>query len=635
MTRIRALGLALVLVLVANVAAAAPLEAYGRLPSIEQAVVSPDGEQLAVIVTNGEERRIVVKDLVQGKITLLATVGHAKTRDLRWVGEEHLILTSGRTSANQFFPTERFVASDIDLRSKTLRPLFRDPGARSFELLAGLPMIRWIGAQPHVFFNGLVKEASTHPRISLYEVDLSTDTTRTAISGEPNTYQFVVGPSGQALAEALYDRLKGKWTLKLNTGTGWREVLARQAFLDAPQVLGLSHDGRAIVVDVDPATGTQWCEISLVTMQPGSCDKVVDGQWPIDDPVTDRMIGIGANIGDELRYTFFDAHDQEVWDAVRKAFDGDRVTLVSWSNDRSKILVRVDSATDGPAYSIVDLATRRAKWLGNEYESLKPNDISAVSPLSFNATDGLRLNGYLTTPHGVSRRPLPLVVLVDDMPGGRDTLGFNWLGQGIASRGYAVLQVNFRGSGGYGPDFRSAGYGQWGRKMQSDLSDGVRHLASEGLIDPKRVCIVGYGLYGGYAALAGAAFEKRVYRCAVSYAGVSNLQQIGSRLRGMSAEHYWDRSLGAENSRAQVFAAYSPALHASDVTAPILLIHPKDDAVVPLEQSENMAAALKRAGKSVELVVQANADHWLSLGDARLAMLKATMAFVEKNNPPN
>jgi len=172
--------------------------------------------------------------------------------------------------------------------------------------------------------------------------------------------------------------------------------------------------------------------------------------------------------------------------------------------------------------------------------------------------------------------------------------------------------------------------------MQTDLSDGVAELARQGVIDPKRVCIVGAS-YGGYAALAGVTLQQGVYRCAVSFGGVSDLRRMVSYSRnrgGRSVLRYWTRYMGAEDIGDPVLAKYSPAAQAAQASAPVLLIHGKDDTVVPVEQSQVMAEALRRSGKPVELVVQNNADHWLSLGDTRLQMLKSTMAFVERHNPP-
>ena len=145
--------------------------------------------------------------------------------------------------------------------------------------------------------------------------------------------------------------------------------------------------------------------------------------------------------------------------------------------------------------------------------------VSKVESVKYKAADGLEITGYLTLPNGREAKGLPLIVFPHGGPASRDTLGFDWWAQAMASRGYAVLQVNFRGSDGLGWEFTKAGFGEWGRKMQTDLSDGVRNLTSQGVVDPKRVCIVG-GSYGGYAALAGATLQKDVYRCAVSFGGV-------------------------------------------------------------------------------------------------------------------
>ncbi|WP_293682331.1 prolyl oligopeptidase family serine peptidase [uncultured Phenylobacterium sp.] len=206
----------------------------------------------------------------------------------------------------------------------------------------------------------------------------------------------------------------------------------------------------------------------------------------------------------------------------------------------------------------------------------------------------------------------------------------------MASRGYAVLQVNFRGSDGYGWPFLSAGFGEWGGKMQTDLSDGVRYLAAEGIVDPKRVCIVGAS-YGGYAALAGAAIDTGVYRCAASYGGVSDLKRMvaWSKARSHESFRYWIRFMGADSGRDQILTERSPSALGDRVNIPVLLIHGRDDSVVPLEQSRGMSEALEKAGKPVELLVLKGEDHWLSRGETRTEMLSSIVAFLEKHNPPN
>ena len=209
----------------------------------------------------------------------------------------------------------------------------------------------------------------------------------------------------------------------------------------------------------------------------------------------------------------------------------------------------------------------------------------------------------------------------------------------VVSQGYAVFQPNFRGSD-LDRRFREAGYGEWGRKMQSDLSDGVRHLADQGVVDPKRVCIAGRG-YGGYAALAGVTVQTGVYRCAISVGGIADLRKFlqwanwkaggGNTL----TERQWDRFLGVTGRGDAALPAISPSQHVSTSTVPVLLIHGRDDTVVPYEQSEVMAKALQHGGRPVEFVTLDKEDHWLSRSPTRLKMLEATVAFLKVNNPPD
>ena len=187
----------------------------------------------------------------------------------------------------------------------------------------------------------------------------------------------------------------------------------------------------------------------------------------------------------------------------------------------------------------------------------------------------------------------------------RDERGFDWWAQAFASRGYAVFQPNYRGSGGVSAEFRHAGFGQWGKKMLSDIADGVAEIAKRQIVDPKRACIVGAS-YGGYAALASVTLQQGLYRCAVSVAGPSNLPLFGawqSQIYGYDNDtsRYWRKLTGADTEGEPVLRAISPALMAEKADAPILLIHGKDDTRVPIAQSEEMASALKRAGKALRV----------------------------------
>jgi dipeptidyl aminopeptidase/acylaminoacyl peptidase len=209
------------------------------------------------------------------------------------------------------------------------------------------------------------------------------------------------------------------------------------------------------------------------------------------------------------------------------------------------------------------------------------------------------------------------------------------MAQYFANRGYLVLQPNFRGSDGYGKNFQEAGYGEWGGKMQDDVTDGVLTLIQSGTVDPQRICIVG-GSYGGYAALAGGAYTPGLYKCVVAIAPVSDLPlMIKDEAEFLQKNHwilaYLKEAIGDIQRDRSRLEAISPVNAADQFLAPVLLIHGDDDTVVPFEQSEVMAKALKDNGKSVTFVKLKSEDHWLSHGDSRKAALRAASQFVDEN----
>jgi dipeptidyl aminopeptidase/acylaminoacyl peptidase len=358
-------------------------------------------------------------------------------------------------------------------------------------------------------------------------------------------------------------------------------------------------------------------------------------EHPIESRATNRMIG-GVHVSDSAEYVFFDPAIEQSWQAIVRAFPGERVRLESASSDFGKVIVRVEGERDGFGYQLVDLTNHRAEALGDIYEGVgKPFEVRRIT---YTAADGLMIPAYLTVPRGKPLQKLPLIVLPHGGPAVRDTADFDWWSQALADQGYAVLRPNYRGSD-LDRAFLTKGFGEWGRKMQTDLSDGVRYLAKEGLIDPARVCIVGAS-YGGYAALAGVSLDPGVYRCAVSVAGLSDLHRMLSWVNQRQwsaganlAQRYWDRFMGASGPDDSALDEISPLQHVNAINAPVLLIHGKDDTVVPFEQSQVMYEALQRAKKDVQLVTLPKEDHWLSRGATRLQMLEASIAFLRAHNP--
>ena len=612
-----------------------PLEAYGQLPAIEQVEISPDGRLIALILTEGEERTVVVKQLADDAVIGALRAGDHKVRDLEWAGATHLIVSASTTMVSFGGlepPSELLTALSYDVQSGEQRQLMKNI-ADAGNVLTGPPQIRTVDGQAMTFLPALHFDGEDG-RISLYRIEESVRRTTLVQQGFPKTRGWLVDSTGALLAETEHDDRHLRWTLKFLRNGRWRAAKVIENAIDAPDVVGLGRDGHSALLaayaDNDRAL-REFAPNADDWDAPLAAGGVLT---PIFDPVTHALVGIHQLLGDDDRYTFYSPSDTAAWQAIANAYPGQTPTLESWSSDRRRLVVHVDSPSDGPVYALVDLDARKAAWIGPSYPHVAKH-VATVVPIAFTAADGLALTGYLTLPNDRAPAGLPLVVFPHGGPAARDTLGFDWWAQAMASRGYAVLQVNYRGSEGLGRDLLRAGDGQWGRKMQTDLSDGVRYLASRGEIDPKRVCIVGAS-YGGYAALAGATLDSAVYRCAAAIAGLSDLRRLVTweeNQHGRTGQMSLLGHLGAGRASDAALAEISPARHADRIVAPILLVHGKEDSVVPFEQTQIMADALKHAHKPYELVVLEHEDHWLSRGDTRLQMLRAVMDFLQRNNP--
>ena len=260
--------------------------------------------------------------------------------------------------------------------------------------------------------------------------------------------------------------------------------------------------------------------------------------------------------------------------------------------------------------------------------------LSQVESVKYDARDGLSIPAYLTLPKGRDPAALPLIVMPHGGPFIRDTWSYNPWAQFLADRGYAVLQPNFRGSTGYGRAFVEAGEGQWGRKMQDDIDDGVKWLVQLGKVDPRLVCIMGAS-YGGYAAMWGAARNPEIYRCAISFAGISDVKAMlkyDSRI-GVPRRYYRDWRDRVRGDAGFDLDAISPIEAADRIRVPLLIAHGKDDTNVPVSQSVKFHEALTRAGVPHEYVIYEGEGHDFEKVENSADFLRRVEAFLTKHNP--
>ncbi len=619
---------------------AATLEALGHLPSLEDLALSPDGTRLIYVQTAGDERNLLVRSLTDNSLLAGGIIGETKLRAISWMDNDNILLERSSTSPPPFGfvgqEYEFFQLATFNLAKKRLLGLTFDvPGERAYNFIDGAPMLREVGGQAALFVPGLFISERWLP--ALFKYDVASGTVRHVAKGSYRFTRWLVDDGGNIAADFIYQNETKQWDLQLGGANSARTVASGTAPIDIPQIVGFNLAGDAIVVRFVEDGEAVWKPLLLKDGSWGA--PLANGEAfsrAIVDRKTGRIIG-GVHGIDDSRYIFFDNEMQAHWDAVLRVYPQERVELLSYTDDYSRLLLRVFGPKDGYVYALFDWYTHKAVTLGKVYKGL--DAVAEVRPLTYKAADGLELTAYLTLPRGRGEANLPLVVLPHGGPAAADANRFDWWAQALASQGYAVIQPNFRGSA-VNERLKAAGYGEWGRKMQTDLSDAVRVLAQRGTIDPKRVCIVG-GSYGGYAALAGVTLDPGVYRCAVAVAGVTDLRRFllwsneQHANRDNLGQRYWDRFMGVTGPGDPALQAISPIEHVAAVTAPVLLIHGRDDTVVPFQQSEVMADALKRAGKPVELVTLRHEDHWLSRSDTRYQMLQATVAFLKAHNPPD
>jgi dipeptidyl aminopeptidase/acylaminoacyl peptidase len=304
------------------------------------------------------------------------------------------------------------------------------------------------------------------------------------------------------------------------------------------------------------------------------------------------------------------------------------------SDDVSRVLIWSGSADDPGAYAIYTPAERRIDAFAAVRDSLQERTLAPVRPISYRSRDGLTIHGYLTLPRGGPERDLPLIVMPHGGPFARDSWVFDPWVQFLADRGYAVLQPNFRGSTGYGREFVERGYGQWGAGMIDDMDDGVAWLAEQGIADPDRVCLMG-GSYGGYAALWGAIRGAGRYRCAVSFAGVTDLRaMLRYDARFIVARRYMrDRRRQVQGEERIDLDAVSPLAQAARLNVPVLIAHGEEDRRVPVAQSRSLTRALERQGADFEAVFYPEAGHGFSRPEDSLDFLRRVEAFLARHNP--
>jgi len=343
-----------------------------------------------------------------------------------------------------------------------------------------------------------------------------------------------------------------------------------------------------------------------------------------------KVITAAGYSTDKRHRKYFDEETKKMMESLETKLEGYEIGIGSSNKAEDKYIVRSYSDKSRGAYYFYNKTDDKLEKIADVSPWIDETQMAEMKPIQYQTRDGLTINGYLTLPKGVDAKNLPVVMNVHGGPWARDSWGFNPEVQFMANRGFAVLQVNFRGSTGYGRAFWEASFKQWGQSMQNDVTDGAKWLIDQGIADPERIGIYG-GSYGGYATLAGLAYSPEMYACGVDYVGVSNLFSFMKTI-----PPYWQQYLemmyemvGNPESDSAMLAAFSPALNADKITAPLLVAQGAKDPRVNINESDQMVNAMKERGVEVEYLVKENEGHGFRNEENRFEFYEAMMKFLK------
>ena len=636
MHRIRSFLLpALLALLPAAVSAAAPpaqipVEEFFKRSSFEQIKISPDGRHLAAIVPLEFESSLVIMDIESKKITgSFRPSPDTYILEFYWVNPNRVLFTTGikRGRNEQASWSGAWYGMNAD-GSQIGKGYATDYRARILDTLQDddkLVLVQYRGDSGY----------ETYGYMNAYNGDIRPTHKRAPDANYGSYY------SDNDANIRLYESAKTYKDVKLygkkDANADWELIYDQKKTGQSIEFMGFSADNQTAYFSMSEAQGPNGLYaynfkdggFKLVTR-----DRRVDPARLVTDPASDAVYAVRFNDG-YPRYEILDKSSPMVKDLsqLQNAFPDTDIVPVSSTRDGRKVVYMVRSDTQAGDYYLFDRDSQKAEHLVSAKSWLDPKQMAMMEPVRFKARDGLEIEAFLTLPRGSSGKNLPMIVNPHGGPFGPfDQWGFDPEIQLLANRGYAVLQVNFRGSGNYGKAFMEAGYEQWGKAMQDDLTDATRWAIAQGIADPNRICMYGAS-YGAYASLMGAAKEPNLYRCVVGNVGTYDLTlQISGTTRGGGRENPLKTFFGdvAQDDLASV----SPVFQAGKIRAPVFLAAGEKDTTCPPEQSKYMQQALNKAGNPTELVIYPGEGHGNRKLENQIDLATRILAFFDKHTNP-
>lgn len=629
------LGVLLLLINISVNATKLTYDDYAKLPEKSMLVISPSSTKLAYRQVTDESDMLVVLDLTTGSFIRALSIGEVNPDNIYFIDENRLILVASKNSRLFGFRGRHdvSVAFSFNLENGKIHQLMTAGygiyrGQSSLGRVVGVSTDRKYAYMPAWQNEGAY---------SLLKVSLTKrKKPRIHKRGSSDTIDFFVGDNGKLLARERYDNETNIHKLQAWRDDNWVTIFTEETEVRRVSFVGVTPDRKNLVMIRQDGAHGRWAYYTI-SLQEGTISEPLFSREDrdVESVLTDinRVVYGVRYSGFKPSYDFFDEKINARFRGINTVLPDSALTIYDYTPDWSSIILHMDGG--GSSGQFIRYQKGNLDLLALARPDIQPEYVNPVQEISYKARDGLVIPTLLTLPKDKPLVNLPAIMMPHGGPASYDKISFDWLAQYFASHGYVVIQPQFRGSRGFGSNHLMKGYGEWGRKMQDDLTDAVDVLVKQGKIDAKRVCIVGAS-YGGYAALAGAAFTPNLYKCVVSINGVSDIPSMlkGDR-RKYGGDHwvvsYWDRVISNGVLDENHLEAISPINAVKNIKAPVLLIHSEHDLVVPFDQSDDMFDEMEDADKEVTFVELDDGNHYLSNAKNRAKALEAIDKFLKKH----
>jgi dipeptidyl aminopeptidase/acylaminoacyl peptidase len=624
-------------------AQALSVEDFSKRPEAWEVSLSPSGEYVALAVptADGMETRLEVTEIATGKTQIMRFGRQQHVSDVVWTADDQLVVSRAEMEPLKARPSSNGELYTTDVKAKNQDVLFGfvpdHEGKRGKRKDRGWSTItKVLSSEPGMaLVDFTCWDCGQEPDTVIFKVDTRTGTRQEVERGDKlASYQF--DHTGEARLRTTWDdndepvlhyrRGKGDAWAPLPKSIAGRLIYGARFAADNNTLYALVTD------ELEPAQAYR------IDLQAGTRTKVAGNP---DVAVSGFMYeGLGgvpfAVTYDAYKPTLQYIDSQSEWAklhaSLMQSFPGQMLTFNSFSRDGNKVMLGVWSDRNIGSYYVYDRTSKQLQKIIDYKPWLKPEAMAQTRPIEFTNRDGQKLFGFYTAK---GSGPMPMVVMAHGGPFDvHDTWGFNDEAQFLASRGYAVLQVNYRGSGGRGEAFARAGWKGWGTTIQHDITDGVRWAIDQKLADPDRICTFGAS-FGGYTALIQPILEPGMYKCAIGYVGVYDLPLMRKTDKNMGqakrTTRFFDRTLGTDMD---ALAKISPVERAGELDVPVMLVHGSDDKTADLNQFKAMAAALRDAGKPVETYLASGEGHGFVKPENRAELFHRIAAFLDKSIGP-